>query len=177
MALAVSMWFDAALELELLRLWQELADAGVSSRQYDGRYRPHVTLGIWDTDRLDAVEMECHALVEDRTPFRIDFPSVGLFPGDKGVVFLHPFVSDGLMALHRDTHERMRALGPPAVPYYDKDRWVPHCTMAIDVPREQGFVVADRLLDFRPPLGGDVVALGIIDTPAEIERARISIPR
>jgi len=177
MGLAISMWFDTTLEQRLKELWRELAAAGAASRLYDGRYRPHVTLGIWDTDRLDAVASECRTLVETRSPFRIDFPSVGLFPGDEGVVFLHPFISEELIALHRDTHRRLRAIGPPAVPHYDSDRWVPHCTMMVDVHREQVLAAASYLLSRAVPIGGDVVALGIIDTPAEIERARVSLPR
>src|SRR5436309_12647153 len=102
MAIGVSLWFDTELERRVRELWQEIAAAGVSSSLFDGRYRPHITLGAWEIGRLEELEGALRPWVADKQPFEVEFRSVGLFPGGDGVVFLQPLVTVALLTLQRE---------------------------------------------------------------------------
>ena len=172
MAIAVSLWFDTALEARVRELWRELAAAGVGSSLFDGRYRPHITLGVCEIARLDELEAALHVWVAGKQPFGVQFQSVGLFPGGEGVVFLQPTATAALRTAQGEIFALVSSLGAQASPYFDPDRWVPHCTMAWGVPRDRVLKAADILLEKALPLEGTIAALGMIDTPAEVELRR-----
>ena len=174
MAIAVSLWFDAELEARIRALWQKLAMAGIHSSLFDGRYRPHITLGAWEFGPRAELEAALRVWLADKVRFGVEFPSVGLFPDDDGVVFLQPHVTTALLALQREAFTLVSRLGNPASPYFDPGRWVPHCTMAWGVPREKILQAAALVLG-RLSIKGTVAAVGVIDTPAEVELKRFDL--
>lgn len=175
MAIGVSLWFDPELEARVREVWRELAEAGIDSSLFDGRYRPHITLGIWNIASLAELEGALSEWVADRRSIDVEFRSVGLFPEGNGITFLQPVFSSALLALQRDCHALVSRLGPSASPYFQPDGWVPHCTCAWDVPRGQILSAASIILDGTLPLKGSGVAIGMIDTPAEVELSRFEL--
>lgn len=174
MALAVSLWFDTELEVRLRAVWQRLRDAGIDSPLYDGRYRPHVTLGIWESARSQAFEDRVASLGRTTLRFDIHFAAIGMFP-DAGALFLQPVVTPALLDLHHRTHASARDLGVPATPYYEPGAWMPHATVAAMLTHAQLLRACAALLGEPLPLAGEVAALGVVDTPAEVELRRCDL--
>jgi len=94
------------------------------------------------------------------------------FTGEETVVFLRP-VAEGLGELQRVVHERAARLGVLTSDYYHPDRWIAHCTMAWRTPPDQFERAREALRSRAPHPSGFVTALGIIDTPAELELRRL----
>ena len=134
---AVEIAFEAEFEERVRQLWGELAEAGVSCLMPEMGARPHISLatfhGIDPQQLRDTVEI----IVATTVPLPIKFSSVGAFPGNEGVVFLAAVVTPELLALHADFHSRLSDTGLAAHPYYRPGEWVPHCTTALEVPRER----------------------------------------
>src|SRR5262245_53376940 len=101
MALAASLWFDAALEAAVRARWSDLADRGIATL-HGGPIRPHVTLGIWDGLEESRLVAALGALAAAREPFPIEFSSVATFGGPECVVFLAPRPGETLVEMHRD---------------------------------------------------------------------------
>ena len=100
---------------------------------------------------------------------------MGLFPEGNGVAFIQPLVTAALLTLQREAHAIASRHGVPASPYFAPDGWVPHCTMAWKVARERVLEAAGFLLGRTLPLRGTVAAIGVIDTPAEVELRRFEL--
>ena len=173
---ALSLWFNDELEISIRSLWSRLQSSGISSPLYDGRYRPHVTLGLWEIPNLPQLASALTNLLSTVSPFPIRFEYAGLFPGAEGVAFLAPIVTTSLLALHRSVTDCAAAYGQSASPYYQPGAWVPHCTAAWKVSAESALTVARMCLESGVlPLTGTVTHLGIIQTPEEVELARVGL--
>ena len=175
MAKAVSLWFDDALEARIRSMWAELAQHRISSALHDGPYRPHVTLGVWEQLDLEVFVPAASRLARDLEPFPITFDSVGTFPGTPAVVFLRPGSSGALRSVHERIHARVGESGTGPSPLYAPGRWQPHCTLAWQLDREGLRRACDLLRGSPLPGAGTVAAIGVIDTPAEIERHRLPL--
>jgi 2'-5' RNA ligase len=171
LAIGLTLWFDEELERRLRDLWRELEALGVRSHLYNGLYRPHVTLSIWETGRLSELEAELRTHVASRERFQLGFAGVGEFP-EETVVYLRP-VADELPELQRTVHELAVSFGVLASRYYHPDHWIPHCTMAWRVPVEQSHRAREAMRAHATLPSGLVTALGVVDTPAEVELERL----
>jgi len=156
--------YELALDPEaaavVQRAWRELADAGIGYMAASG-VRPHVTLGIWATLDRDRAEAELTRLAAETPPVRVTFTSVGLFPGV--AVFLAPTVTAELLELHAGFHRRFARFGEAPSDDYRPGRWVPHCTIAMDLAPDR-FGDALAIAGRAPlPLEAQLVAGGIVE--------------
>ena len=176
MATALSLWFEEALEQRIRSAWSELQNNGVTSPIYNGLYRPHLTLGIWDFGNIELVKEALRGVLGSLVPIGLRFETVGQFPGEEGVTFLAPVPDTALFDMHAQVHGLCLKHGSPASSYYAPGRWVPHCTMTWKVSRREVLLVAEWILSSGLlPLQGFAVTLGLVDTPAEVELGRIDI--
>jgi len=175
-AIGISLWFDTALEARVREIWSDLAAQDISALLHDGPYRPHLTLGVWERLDVGACVLALREAAPAWPAFPIKLASVGAFPGDEGASFLQPAMSASLLRMHRQVHELASTFATHPFPYYLPDAWTPHCTMAWRVPRPRVLQAVDLLLSCGLPFEGRVVAVGVIDTPTEVELHRIELP-
>ncbi len=175
MAIGVSLWFDRALEDRVRGLWRGVAERGWSRRLHEGPYRPHVTLGVWERLDLPRLVPALRGALASAGSFPIAFGSVGTFPGGEGVAFLAPCMSARLFELHRQVHALGTEHGTGAFAYYVPDAWIPHCTIAWNATPEAVLDSVAWLAALDLPWEGRAEAVGVIDTPAEIELFRVPI--
>jgi 2'-5' RNA ligase len=175
MATAVSLWFDPAFENAVRSLWRELADATGASHLSDGPYRPHVTIGAWERAQVDeliaAIGVEAVAMPAPT----LHFASARLFEGMEFVVYLAPDPGAEFTPLHQRVHALAAPFVATPLPYTTTPEWTPHCTVLWRVSERAVAERARELAERRLPLTGVGVALGVVDTPAEIELARLPI--
>jgi 2'-5' RNA ligase len=122
---AVELLFDPDAEAAVREVWREVSARTGSSMLFDLASRPHVTLAVHDEQ--DAPQLDRAVRAFDAPATRFVLSSAGTFPGDEGVAFLAPVVTDALLDLHRRWH----AASPGSNEYYLPGRWVPHCTVGI----------------------------------------------
>ena len=138
---AVELYFDPALENQVLKAWNALARRQLSSRLIDTASRPHLPLlhlpaaALPDPLRLAP---SLRALASRIDPLPLALSSLASPPSslDAGVLFLSPTPSAALLGLHAQLCELLRKDAGLEVPDgFRPDNWVPRCAVAVDVPR------------------------------------------
>jgi 2'-5' RNA ligase len=139
--------------------------------------RPHITLTVADCDVPAALIGRLEEFVGARTRFRIRFGSVGLFPNERGVMFLAPQASVELINLQVDWFAEILPLHLPVWEYYGATDWTPHCTLAIGLH-------PDRLIDalsvcktMEFPLEAEICEIGLIRNPPRQDVVSFALSR
>lgn len=174
---AVECYFDSKTETGIRKLWADLASANINSRMVEVGARPHITLTVADCDVPAALIGRLEEFVGARTRFRIRFGSVGLFPNERGVMFLAPQASVELINLQVDWFAEILPLHLPVWEYYGATDWTPHCTLAIGLH-------PDRLIDalsvcktMEFPLEAEICEIGLIRNPPRQDVVSFALPR
>jgi len=131
---SIELGFDEGTEARFHALWTKLRDAGIQPQIAEVGGRPHLSLAVFERIDPDENYNTLRAFAECCPPMTIRLSAVGTFPGDTGIVFLSPVVTPELLALHERLHKRLDAAGTPSMDYYRPGRWIPHCSVALDVP-------------------------------------------
>jgi 2'-5' RNA ligase len=133
MPFAITMPLDAQSATRVVALWRHLADAGCCDGMLRLGYPPHLTMAICPDhtpqpklrSALAQIARSCAA-----TPLTL--ASLGTFTGPPATLFLAPVVTAELLALHATT---LAALAAAEVsPHYRRGCWVPHVTLAEELP-------------------------------------------
>ncbi|GJN34124.1 hypothetical protein PR202_gb22766 [Eleusine coracana subsp. coracana] len=152
---AVELYFDPALENQVLKAWNALARRQLSSRLIDTASRPHLPLLHLPAtalplggDPLHRLAPSLRALASRLDPLPLALSSLAALPAsssassssptphDPGVLFLAPTPSAALLGLHAQLCELLRKDAGVEIPdAFRPDHWVPRCAVAVDVPR------------------------------------------
>jgi hypothetical protein len=163
MAHAIEMFFDEHADAAVRALWQQLANVGLPSlaTRTHRRHRPHVSLTV--TESLDQADLApVRSALAGRLP-TVLLDALGTFPGSEGVLFLAAVVTEDLLTLHLRAHNALAGQPVAHWPYYLSGRWVPHCTLAQGLGRDE-IAEAFRLLHGYQTITAQVTSAGITDT-------------
>ncbi len=133
MPFAVEMYMDVDSEARIRDTWEALAEAGIKSSMPDAGYRPHVSLGVCEDLDVDGLAKELSSFAESVSPFELTLSSVGLFPSSEGVIFLGVTPTRRLLDVNGAFHQFFGKYAKSQRDYH-VGRWVPHCTLAFDLP-------------------------------------------
>jgi 2'-5' RNA ligase len=91
---------------------------------------PHITLGVYP-DNVDAAGLRASvvALGGAWRALTVGLAGLGTFPGAPAVLFAAPVVTSALLVRHAQLAARHSG-----DPYYASGSWVPHLTLAQDLP-------------------------------------------
>ena len=117
----------------VVKVWESLAREGINTVMLDVGAQPHISLAVFEDLDPKALGADLSRFAEVTRPLSLDLAFAGTFPTTEGVVFLAPVVTQELLEVHRRFHSLQRDRGVDCVAYYRPGRWVPHCTVAIDV--------------------------------------------
>ncbi len=129
--------FDADTEAAVRAAWQGIADAGVSPFMLGLDYPPHISIFMAEAIDIDGLRQAWAALAATLPPFPLTFPSLGIFGGAAGVVYLTPTTTRSLLDLHRRFWDAAQPylLSPAA--YYGPGEWAPHITLGFQLSQGQ----------------------------------------
>jgi len=168
MPFAVELFLDSASAAVVRRLWRDLAAADPAGAwRVDpvlaGGARPHVTLGVCDRLDVAACEDFLAGFAAGIPAPVVSLASLGVFATDLAVVFLAPVVTTELLALHDRFHLEFRELAGGPWAHYLPGQWVPHCTVALGVPRSAVGETVVRCLSVRLPIPGRLEEVGLVE--------------
>jgi 2'-5' RNA ligase len=165
MTLAIPIYFDSFSEAAIQVIWQELAAQKVAPYMAESGIRPHITLAIYrDIDR-DACQALLSSLVQDLEPLQLTFSYLGIFTTPSPVVFLAPTVNQQLLDLHKKVNLLLDQVGEEPVPFYLPEKWVPHCTLAVEFEPDQINRVVEIARRMLLPITGWATELCLIEYP------------
>ena len=175
MAIAASLWFDAALERTVRDAWRTLAGHGIAGALDPSVYRPHATLGVWERMDLPAFSAALRTLAAGTPAIPLALDGIGTFANEGRVVWLRPSAGEALKSLQLEVTAIGDALGEGAPAHRRAGEWTPHVTVAWGLSEPALVDTLAFLRELPLPMRGTGAAIGIIDTPAEIELERIEL--
>jgi 2'-5' RNA ligase len=162
MAYAIELFLDQETCKHIRRVWERLHDLGIGGPLYDSGAFPHITLSIFDELDLESSKRNIELLAERFPSFELSFTEIATFTEARNVVFLKADESSTLTSMKEYLS---RALATTAAEewYYSRDeRWVPHVTLAIDVPAEQIQAAVEIASHIPLPLIGSALKVGVV---------------
>ncbi len=131
MPVAIILGFDEASTTILNCVFKKLKECNFNS--YYLFVVPHITLTSYENIDLQVVVERLPQFISTFDPFRIQFSSYGYFPSEESVLFLNPKANAKLL----DLHEKVFELFEDFQVGVSSKTWVPHCTLATDIPIEK----------------------------------------
>ena len=133
MPFAVQLFFDSTSEAIIRNAREELAKGGVSFSTHCGAVRPSLSLALYDELDISACVGKLKVFAEMFSPFALTFSCLGIFPGEKAVVYLAPNVNQKLLDIHAYIHQLLKESGRSSSMDYVPGYWIPHCALALDI--------------------------------------------
>ncbi|KAG0472073.1 hypothetical protein HPP92_016619 [Vanilla planifolia] len=168
---ALELYFDPALENQVLKAWNALARRQISTKLIEIESRPHITL--LSAPSLDPARLlsAVRSLASRLEPFPVSLSSIASFPQSSspspssggGVLFLAPTPTSALLGLHTQLCEVLKKEGIEAAEEYQPDSWVPNCPVAVDVPRGRIGEAFCLLRDLKLPVCGYAMDIGLVE--------------
>lgn len=158
---AIELYFDPALENQVLKAWNVLARRQISSRLIKISARPHITL--LSSPSLDPTKLlpSLRSLASRSDPLPLTLSSVSA--SSSSALFLGPTPTAALLGLHAQLCELLRKEGVEIGEEYRVDSWVPQCPVAEDVPRARMAEAFCILRDLKLPVTGYAVDIGVVE--------------
>ncbi len=163
MALSIELEFDKKTDKMIRAIWRDMSEAGISTFLHHSTSIPHITLCIYE----DAEDEKAFCAAVRSFKAKANIPEiylngVGVFGGEKKVIYLSAAVTDELLKLHREFYQHMTAFNELAWPQYQPGAWVPHASVAMQPdPVRIGEGVEIALKHF-VPAAARVTSIGII---------------
>ena len=97
----------------------------------------HVSIGDYKTDNLEELKAKVIEFSKMIKPFELTLSSVGTFMTKENVIFLEPVMTEELLNVHKKFIKFMEGFDGVLNPYYDINKWMPHCTISIRLSDEE----------------------------------------
>jgi len=174
MKYAVELYYDKITEEKLLHLMQRVADEKISTKLWEWKTRPHITLGCFnDVDETKCTEM-LEAFAGRHRVFSAHIGSLGMFT-DTRTIFASPIMSRSLYEFHSELHDQMKEFDTKGWEWYLPNIWVPHCAIALTrEDAEDSFYKASNLLlhEFQK-MSGSFVEIGLVKITFPVEEIAV----
>ncbi|CAH2080008.1 unnamed protein product [Thlaspi arvense] len=160
---AIELYFDPALENQVLKAWNTFARRQISTKLINNESRPHITLfstAFFDSARLESV---IRNFVSKQEPLSISFSTIGSFSSEDDVLFFSPTPSLSLLQLQSQLCDTMKKEGVEISEDYRVDSWVPFCPVALEVPKSRIAEAFSVLRDLKLPVNGYGVEIGLVE--------------
>ncbi|XEC96635.1 2'-5' RNA ligase family protein [Paenibacillus tarimensis] len=174
---AVELFFEDSFEQYVRGIWKGLKEEQISSNMYDiADIRPHITLAVYnDIPSLDTFADRSSAYFDKVPGLELQFDALAFFP-TTGTLFIGPTVTEGLIRLHAKYHEHFKDLLEFTSRFYIPGNWHPHCTLAINLSREQMLEAMNYCYKDFTPRRSKIIEAGIVKIAIESNHRCVSSP-
>ncbi|XP_052188765.1 uncharacterized protein LOC127799080 [Diospyros lotus] len=160
---AIELYFDPALENQVLKAWNVLARRQISTQLIELESRPHITLFSSPLIDLTKLENIVKSLASKQEPLSISFSSIGSLPTGENVLFLAPTPSLSLLQFHLQLCDAMKKEGIEIGEEYSPDSWIPYCPVAEEVPKSRMAEAFTVLRDLKLPVIGFAMDIAVVE--------------
>ena len=160
----ISIYFDERTEKSIQNLIHRVADATDNTFMLDNQVPPHITVAAVETKREDELVACIDRLVRgDITNGDIQWVSAGAFFPQ--VIFVQPVLNEYLHQFSVTLAEELAQIEETILsPYYQPFGWLPHCTIAKQLTKEQMVEAHQVLQQYFVPMVGHVTRIGVART-------------
>lgn len=159
---AVELYFDSETEHAIRGFREKVYAAGVEPVIGKLGDRPHVSLAVFGSVDIPCLKEMVKEFALQNPPFPVILSAIGTFPTSDNVLFLSPVPTSHLLLLHRKFHRQLTCEHLRSSSYYHPQKWVPHCTIELELPVEQFTTALTAAHKFFIPLKGQFASMGIV---------------
>ncbi|MGM0845200.1 MAG: 2'-5' RNA ligase family protein [Bacillota bacterium] len=159
----VAALFDEKTENEIKDIWKELSEESLSFYSDEIKNgRPHLTIASYTELNKQKYIEEMNTFYSNKNEIDICFNTLGSFL-NYGTLFFSPTVTKELMNLHSSHYAFFHKNNEAANSLYKPDTWIPHCTLANNLPEEELAAVFQYCLKRNDSIRGRITAIGLIE--------------
>ncbi|XP_004489320.1 uncharacterized protein [Cicer arietinum] len=160
---AIELYFDPALENQVLKAWNVLARRQISTELIEIGSRPHITLFstpfLLEPSKLDSLLKSISSKFE---PFSLSFSSISSFTNDNNLLFLSPTPSISLLNFHSTLLDAIANEGIEVPIQFSTGNWIPLCSVAPHVPKVRMSEAFSLLRELKLPVTGYAVDVALV---------------
>ncbi len=134
---AVVLYFDAASEKAIRKIWKNLAKIGIPDEIEASGIQPHITLAVYDRLDCEPCENELEKFAARGNRLDIQAVYTGIFFHPETVLFLSISVTPQLLDFHAEIQQSLQHLAGKPWELYQPGNWVPHCTLAMNLKQKE----------------------------------------
>ncbi|WP_164522207.1 2'-5' RNA ligase family protein [Halocella sp. SP3-1] len=169
MPYVIELFFDKESEKEIRKLWTFLDEQGINVDMLNINSTPHISISAFEDVKLDLLKDKMKSFIKDLSSFNIKLENIGTFPNNNGVIFLGVVVTQKLLYIHKKIHDLINEYKNVQAPYYLPEKWIPHCTLGINLSKEKVSEGIKQLIEKYEPMTVKVKSIAIVEYfPAEI---------
>ncbi|CAM8999778.1 unnamed protein product [Rhodiola kirilowii] len=160
---SVELYFDPALENQVLKSWNVLARRQITTQLIQIESRPHITL--FSTSSIDPSKLEniLKSFASKHEPLFLTFSSIATSSSDKYVLFLAPTPSMSLLRFHSEMCVLLKKEGVEIGDEFRPNEWLPNCEVAQDVPKSRMAEAFTVLRELKLPVSGYGMDIGLVE--------------
>jgi 2'-5' RNA ligase len=162
MPAVVEMLFNHSAERKLSAARQALADAGFG-HPHAAPARPHVSFLIWDALDPRSLVEKAEALAAKLEPVPVRLTQIGTFGDDPKVLYVAVEMSDALRRTYERIYDHLGQTQGDIWPIYLPQRWLPHCTLAAEIPAARVDEACAAVRSLELPLDAELTRLGLAE--------------
>eukprot|EP00249_Psilotum_nudum_P008030 c20997_g1_i1 orf=442-990(+) len=162
---AVELYFDPALENQVLKIWNVFARRQISTQLIEIEARPHITVFAGPNIEATKLRNVVNSFAAKQQPVAVTLSAIGSFSNDENVLFLAPTPTTSLLNFQEQFYESLKREGVEVGDLYCPGCWIPHCTVAQGVSRGHLADAFCILRDFKLPLSGYLFDIGLVEFP------------
>ena len=167
MGYSVELHFDKDSEEIIKNYWKILYDGKGGEFMYLHGKKPHISLALYyaEMEYIDKLKELVVSNFENLEKFKLQFTSVGVFPGNDRVTFLNPKPSFKLLNIHSKLYNDIRKhkIKKYYWGHYKPKIWTPHCTMIVNEDIETNSVGIDLLTKIFEPFEATVEKVALVE--------------
>jgi hypothetical protein len=157
-------YFDNTSDQVIRDTWKALAEAGVCDYLYKSENNPHIKLGMYDNLDVDIAGKRLKLLAQSTEKQKIHFKNIGVYPGDKPIVFLDISATTGVLNLQQQIQSLFSGESHEiGATYFDPGIWKPDCFLTMSIEREKLHQAIDVAMGLPLPFDGFIERIGLIE--------------
>lgn len=170
MPYAIELYFDERTESLIKAIWEKMAEKGVSQRMAQRAVRPHVALAVFEDADPGELAYLLRGLAKEQALVEARFEVLGTYCSADGVLFLSPVVSPRFFLLHSNVLKTINPLVAGMKESFRPNRFVPHCTIAYGLEKENLIKAVALFSNKALPVVGQYNRIGLFDLAANEDR-------
>ncbi|MHA1969253.1 MAG: 2'-5' RNA ligase family protein [Candidatus Hodarchaeales archaeon] len=153
MPYSIELHFDEQSNNNFKNIIDILASEGVRSLTIEQNIPPHLTLCVYDTLNITKTQSNINLASQKYHIFKLKLTGIGLFPSTEPPLFLIPKITINLLKIQRYMCNLFEPYQKTQWKYYSSENWVPHCSIAFNLPRNSiPNAISIVLKSFQPSL-------------------------
>jgi 2'-5' RNA ligase len=159
---AVELYFDANTEKSIFAFRDGFYNEGIKPVLGSLGDRPHISLAVFAEIDQACLKDLTQEFAAKLSGFPVELSAIGTFPTQDNVLFLIPVPTIKLLEVHRDFHRQLKCAAIRSSSYYHPGKWIPHCTIELDLPDKQFTKALKIVHQLFQPIKGEFSSLGIV---------------